>query len=210
MNGFQCKCALNFFDVSRGTLFSYKGAFFNVNLTFFVRGQLWMFFIENTLEVRYANNFSSLSVSQSLLLRTRTQVKPCRFFFWELIHENGRWCAKKCFAYQPEIVQLALWQVHDQVVARITYLLELAVLTRRCYFELTSFYIFGIKIHVILFDSCVFFPVFSVLFIMVARTISQLVWLCRGNVMFFLKAEIKIVKASLLLWNKIAHKGIPP
>lgn len=116
---------------------------------------------------------------------------------------------EKCFAYQPEIVQLALWQVHDQVVARITYLLELAVLTR-CYFELTSFYIFGIKIHVILFDSCVFFPVFSVLFIMVARTISQLVWLCRGNVMFFLKAEIKIVKASLLLWNKIAHKGIPP
>ena len=131
------------------------------------------------------------------------------FFFWELLHENGRWCAKKCFAYQPEIVQLALWQVHDQVVARITYLLELAVLTR-CYFELTSFYVFGIKIHVILFDSCVFFPVFSVLFIMVARTISQLVWLCRGNVMFFLKAEIKIVKASLLLWNKIAHKGIPP
>ena len=41
-----------------------------------------MFSIENTLEVRYANNFSSLSVSQSLLLRTRTQVKPSRFFFF--------------------------------------------------------------------------------------------------------------------------------
>lgn len=48
-----------------------------------------MFSIENTLEVRYANNFSSVSVSQSLLLRTRTQVKPSRFFFGSYSTKTG-------------------------------------------------------------------------------------------------------------------------
>ena len=109
MNGFQCKCALNFFDVSRGTLFSYKGAFFNVNLTFFVRGQLWMFSIENTLEVRYANNFSSLSVSQSLLLRTRTQVKPSRFFFLGVTPRKRALMREKMF-------RVSTWDCSTRVV----------------------------------------------------------------------------------------------
>lgn len=67
-----------------------------------------MFSIENTLEVRYANNFSCLSVSQSLLLRTRTQVKPSRFFFLGVTPRKRASMREKMFAYQPEIVQLTL------------------------------------------------------------------------------------------------------
>lgn len=141
---------------------------------------------------------------------------------YELVHKSSLLVfflgvtSRKRPLMREKMFRVSTWDCSTRVVTSSwpsccshNLFLELAVLTW-CYFELTSFYIFGIKIHVILFDSCVFFPVFSVLFIMVARTISQLVWLCRGNVMFFLKAEIKIVKASLLLWNKIAHKGIPP